>query len=91
MYTAKNTVISPDFLVCKFCGKAQCLHSFWRIAQNYAETGGEITVFFAVVYALKVDLSLWIANWKDISQEETFMYPIAVLSISLAEIDGPIS
>ena len=36
--TAKNTVISPNFLVCKFCGKAQFLHSFGRIARNYAET-----------------------------------------------------
>ena len=35
---AKNTVISPDFLVWKFCGKAQFPHSFGRIAQNYAET-----------------------------------------------------
>ena len=32
---AKNTVISPDFLVC--CGKAQFPHSFGRISRNYAE------------------------------------------------------
>ena len=31
--TVKNTVISPNFLVWKFCGKAQAQ----RIAQNYAE------------------------------------------------------
>ena len=37
-YTAKNTVISPNFLVWKFCGKAQFLHSFGRFARNYAET-----------------------------------------------------
>ena len=58
-YTAKNTEISPNFLVWKFCGKAQFPHSFGRIARNYAETAfpqnfdtrklGEITVFFAVV------------------------------------------
>ena len=36
--TAKNTVISPDFLVCKFWGKAQFLHGFGRFAGNYAET-----------------------------------------------------
>ena len=30
--------ISPDFLVWKFCGKAQFPHSFGRIARNYAET-----------------------------------------------------
>ena len=37
-YTAKNTVILPDFLVRKFCGKVQFLHSLRRISQNYAET-----------------------------------------------------
>ena len=36
--TAKNTVISPNFMVWKFCGKAQFPHSFGRIAQNYVET-----------------------------------------------------
>ena len=36
--TAKNTVISPDFLVWKFCGKAQFLHSFRRFTRNYVET-----------------------------------------------------
>ena len=37
-YTAKNTVISSDFLVWKFCGKAQFPHSFGQIARNYVET-----------------------------------------------------
>ena len=37
-FTAKNTVISPDFLMWKFCGKVEFLHSFGRIARNYAET-----------------------------------------------------
>ena len=36
--TAKNTVISPDFLMWKFCGKAKFPHSFGRFARNYAET-----------------------------------------------------
>ena len=36
--TAKNTVISPNFLVWKFCGKAQFPYSFGRLARNYAET-----------------------------------------------------
>ena len=36
--TTKDTVISPDFLVWKFCGKAQFPHSFDRIAGNYTET-----------------------------------------------------
>ena len=57
--TARNTVISPNFLLWKFCEKAQFPHSFGRFAQNYTETVafhkisargnlGEITVFFAV-------------------------------------------
>ena len=37
-YTLKNTVISPNFLAWKFCGKAQFLHSFGRFARKYAET-----------------------------------------------------
>ena len=36
--TAKNTLISANFLVWKFCGKAQLQDSFGRIARNYAET-----------------------------------------------------
>ena len=35
--TAKNTVISPNFLVWEFCGKTQFPHIFGRIARNYAE------------------------------------------------------
>ena len=35
--TAKNTIISFDFLVWKICGKAQFPHSFRWIARNYAE------------------------------------------------------
>ena len=42
-FTAKNTVISPNFLVWKFCGKAQFPHSF------HTRKSGEITVFLAVV------------------------------------------
>ena len=38
MPTAKKTVISPDFLVWKFCGKAQFPHSFERLARNFTET-----------------------------------------------------
>ena len=33
--TAKNTVISPDFLVWKFCGKVQFPYCFGRFARNY--------------------------------------------------------
>ena len=34
----KNTLISPKFLVWKFCRKAEFPHSFGWIAGNYAET-----------------------------------------------------
>ena len=33
----ENTAISPNFLVWKFCGKAQFQHSFGRSNQKYAE------------------------------------------------------
>ena len=36
--TAQNIVISPNFMVWKFCGKTQFPHSLGQIAQNYAET-----------------------------------------------------
>ena len=35
--TTKNIVISPDFLVWKFCLKAQFPNSFRQFAQNYGE------------------------------------------------------
>ena len=37
-FTAQNTVISPNFLVWKFCEKAQFPHSFGQFARNYTET-----------------------------------------------------
>ena len=36
--TTKNTLITPNFLVWKFCGKGQFKHSVGRIARNYVET-----------------------------------------------------
>ena len=36
--TTKNTVISPNFLVWKFCAEAHFPHSFGRFARNYVET-----------------------------------------------------
>ena len=36
-FIGKITVISPDFLVWKFCGKVQFPHSFGQFTQNYAE------------------------------------------------------
>ena len=53
--TTYNTVILPNFLVWKFCGKAQFLHSFGQFPcetafpQNFhTRQLGEIRVFFAV-------------------------------------------
>ena len=47
--TAKNTIISPNFLVWKFCTKAQFPHSFGQSATNFhTKKSDEITVFFAV-------------------------------------------
>ena len=51
--TAKNTVISPNFLVWKYCGKVQSPHSFGRIACAFSQNLhirklGEVTVYFAV-------------------------------------------
>ena len=36
--TAKNTIMSPNFLVWEFCGKAQFPHSFGQMTRNYVET-----------------------------------------------------
>ena len=36
--TVKNTLISPYFVLWKFCGKAPFPHSFGRFARNYVET-----------------------------------------------------
>ena len=38
LITAANTVISPNFVAWKFCGKAQFPHIFGRFPRNYAET-----------------------------------------------------
>ena len=37
-YACKNTVICPNFLVWKFCGKAKFSNSFERIPRKYAKT-----------------------------------------------------
>ena len=55
--SAKNIVISPDFLVWKFCGNAQFPHSFGNscaFLQNFhTRKSGEITIFFPVLnYAI---------------------------------------
>ena len=48
--TGKNSVISPDFLVWTFYGKAQFPHSFGRFAPGNFHTrkSSQITLFFAV-------------------------------------------
>ena len=58
-YTAKNTAISPNFLVWKFCGKEQFPHSSGE---------GENTVFFAVSAKVLIQLKrgtqhrLWLSS-----------------------------
>ena len=55
-FALQNTVMSPNFLAWKFCGKEQFPHSFGQFARNYAETVpfhiDEITVFFAVFFTV---------------------------------------
>ena len=51
MSTAKNTVTSPDFMVWKFCGKANRPKLCGKCAfpQNFhTRKSGEITVFLAM-------------------------------------------
>ena len=51
--TAKNTVISPNSLVWKFCGKAQ----FLCLSQNFhTRKLGDIMVFYAVSFIVIVDI-----------------------------------
>ena len=50
----KNTVISPNFLVWKLCGKTQFPQSFGRIARNYAET-----VPFHKTFTRRNQVKLW--------------------------------
>ena len=74
--TAKSTAISSDFLVWKFCGKAQFPHSFGRFARNCAETvpfrkistpGNQVEVWyflhfrkFKKFYCCTLSLTLWL-------------------------------
>ena len=53
-FTAKNTAISPNFLVWKFCGKSQfpqfSLRGNCAFPENFRTRKlGEITIFHAVV------------------------------------------
>ena len=78
----KNTVVSPDFLVWKFCGKAQFPHSFRQIApklcgncafqQNFhIRKSGETMVFFAVMlfFVLISNVCKSYENMKSFSNE----------------------
>ena len=59
IYTAKNAVISPDFLVRKFCRKAQFpkLCGNCAFPQNFhTRKLGEITVFFAMLLFITITL-----------------------------------
>ena len=68
--TAKNTVISPDFLVCKFCEKAQFLCGKCSFPQNFhTRKLGETTVFFAV-HVKPTKPYLWQTIAKDIFKTE---------------------
>ena len=60
--TAKNTVISPDCLVWKFCGKAQRkLCGNCAFPQNFhTRKSGEIMVFFAVCFDSQKYLTKWV-------------------------------
>ena len=59
--TAKNTVISPDFLVWNFCGKAQFLHSFGRFARYFLRALIVLLDFnFQVPYTLPLFLTVFI-------------------------------
>ena len=87
LYTVENTVISPNFLVWKFCGKAQFSHSFGRIPKlfgNYAfpqnfhtRTSSEITVFFAALKDVDIEKVL-ICNKISFS-EKNYKYLIGYL------------
>ena len=74
--TAKSTAIISDFLVWKFCGKAQFPHSFGRFARNCAETvpfrkistpGNQVEVWYFLhfrklrkFYYCTLSLTLWL-------------------------------
>ena len=75
-YTGKTTVISPNFLVWKFCGKAQFPRSFGRFARNFAET-----LSFRKISTPGNQVKLWyflqctqLAEWRGSSKTCTYAY-----------------
>ena len=86
--TVKNTIISPDFLVWKFCRKAQFPHSFRRIAGNFhTRISGKITVFFAVFGPMEIPLvehtlnsiltlfAVYAILWNCVNNTNSLKYP----------------
>ena len=79
-YTPENILILSNFLVRKFCGKAQFSHSFGQVSQNYAKKLrtrklGRITVFFELRYfsnygifrsvrVISITINKIVKNWK---------------------------
>ena len=80
--TTKNPTISPDFLVRKFCGKAQFLHSFGRITRNYAETVCSRKIFTPGNQEKLRDFSQWRLLVEYIVLEVAYLLIIVVYIIS---------
>ena len=78
-YNAKSTVISLDFLVWKFFGKAQFPHSFGRIARTYAEIEP-----FRKISTLGNQVKLWY-----FSQLTHVQFPSCLLWVTPQHIHGP--
>ena len=72
MTAKKITVISPNFLIWKFCGKSQFPYSFRPktmrklcLSKKFAhEALREITVFFLVVDSIHVKLIVFEIFWR---------------------------
>ena len=81
--TAKNTVISPNILVWRLCGKEQFPHTaiHLKLCGNcsfpenfYTRKLGEITVFFAVFVTLVTSIGTEIRrSWVRVARETDFI------------------
>ena len=82
LFIAWNTVISPNFLVWKFCGEAQFPHSFERITRNYAET-----VSFHKIPILGIWVKLWhFSRW--FSRARGFLWIYWSINFNWTYING---
>ena len=76
--TAKNTVISPDFMVWKFCGKAQYrpkLCGNCAFPQTFHTIKlGEITVFVAVIIKQPLTQRL-----REVLRKHSYLYKVFML------------